>query len=95
MLQKSITPPPVEKQSTPPPPAQNLDENGLLDGIEEPMKLRKVSMDTGKELDAEDTAILNVAVAFSVLRISSQRENIGEGKGFGEGRMPTEENWSQ
>uniref|UniRef100_F1KSS4 Microtubule-associated protein futsch n=1 Tax=Ascaris suum TaxID=6253 RepID=F1KSS4_ASCSU len=59
--EKSITPPPVEKQSTPPPPAQNLDENGLLDGIEEPMKLRKVSMDTGKELDAEDTAILNAA----------------------------------
>uniref|UniRef100_A0A915ADA5 Microtubule-associated protein futsch n=1 Tax=Parascaris univalens TaxID=6257 RepID=A0A915ADA5_PARUN len=39
--EKSITPPPDEKRSTPPPPAQNLDENGLLDGIEEPMKLHK------------------------------------------------------
>ncbi|KHN83928.1 Microtubule-associated protein futsch [Toxocara canis] len=53
-------PPPVERQHTPPPP-QNLDVNGLLDGIEEPMKLRKISMDTGKGLDAEDAAKLFAA----------------------------------
>ncbi|VDM40728.1 unnamed protein product [Toxocara canis] len=57
-------PPPVERQHTPPPP-QNLDVNGLLDGIEEPMKLRKISMDTGKGLDAEDAAKLFAAVDHS------------------------------
>lgn len=39
-------PPPAEKPKTPPPAPQVPGKTGLLDDIEEPMKVRRVSMDT-------------------------------------------------